>query len=447
MQVKQYIDKNKNKFFDELCNFISIKSVSTDPCFSGEMKKCQEYLVALLKNISAEATILPTQGISAVYGELCSHKNKPTILVYGHYDVQPANKEEGWKGEPFQVLKSDGKFHARGIADDKGPVLAIIKAIETLQNTIGLNVNVKFLIEGEEEVGSRNLSACIKENKSRLKSDVVFVCDTEWLTNETPSIPYGLKGLVYAYIRVNGPNVDLHSGTFGGLVKNPHLELCRILVQLKDEKEKVLIPNFYDKVKKITNKEKKLMEEIPFDVNHLKNELGTELTSDDKVEILTKKGCIPTFEIHGITGGYTGSGAKTIIPSYAEAKVSTRLVPDQNPKEIFEALVKKVKSINPRAIVTLESSAEPFLVNPDSEYLEKAGEVMREVYGKKPIFVREGGSIPVTVTLNKELKIPVVLFGINNADCNLHSPRENLSEKHFYEGIEAIAKYFDVLSK
>jgi len=445
--INDYITQNKEKFFNELNGFIKFKSISADSCYAEEMINCQKYLMNLLKNINAKTSILATKGINAVYGEIRAHKNSKTVLVYGHYDVQPAQKDDGWEKDPFSIHKKDDKWFARGIADDKGPVFAIIKAIETLQNTIGLKVNIKFLIEGEEECGSKNLDNCIKRNKARLKNDVVLVCDTEWLTKELPCIPYGLKGLMYAYIRVNGPSTDLHSGTYGGIVKNPHLELARILTQLKDENEKVLIPKFYDKVKQVTNEEKQLLNEIPFDVKHLKKELGTELTSDDKVELLTKKGCLPTLDVHGITGGYTGAGAKTIIPSYAEAKISTRLVPDQNPEEVFNELVKKVKSINSSAIIIKDSFAEPFLIDPKNAYIQKAAQVMNDVFGKKPVFVREGGSIPVTVTLNKELNTPIVLFGINNADCSIHSPKENLDEKHFHLGIEAIAKYLDSLSK
>ncbi len=446
MQIKEYINKNKENFFEELSKFISFKSISTDSCYSDEMKKCQQYLVGLLKGIGAEALILETKEISAVFGELCCHKKAPTVLFYGHYDVQPAHKDEGWEKDPFEINSKNGKWHARGIADDKGPVFAFIKAVETLQNTIGLKLNVKFLIEGEEE-GESHLGDCIKENVSRLKCDCVLVCDTEWLNEETIAIPCGLRGIVYAYIRINGPNVDLHSGTFGGMVKNPHLELARILVKLKNEKEKILIPGFYDNVKKISAKEKKLLEQVPLNIQHLENEVGTKLTSDDKVELLIKRSVLPTFEIHGITGGYLGPGGKTIIPSYAEAKLSMRLVPDQNPKEIRDLFVNYIKELNPEAIVVVDGLAEPFLVELNNPYIEKAAKVLEQTFGKKSVFLREGASIPAVVELNKELKVPVVLFGINNHDCDIHSPRENLKELNFYKGIEALTKYLDELSK
>ena len=444
--IKEYINKNKKKFLNELDEFIRFKSISTDKNYSEEMKKCRDYVIKSLQAIGAKASPLETHGIDAVYGELCCHEKAKTVLIYGHYDVQPAHKDDGWESEPFKIEKKDGRFFARGTADDKGPVLAVIKAIETLQNTSKIKLNFKFLIEGEEESGS-SLGECIKENKSRLKSDLVFVSDTEWLTKDTPAIPYSLRGIVYAFIRVNGTNVDVHSGTYGGMLKNPHLELARILTQLKDENEKVLIPNFYDKVKTISDSEKKLMSEIPFDIKHVEQELGTELTSKNKVELFIKQGAMPTFEVHGITGGYTGNGAKTIIPAYAEAKVSMRLVHEQNPKEIFDSFVKKVKSINSKAIVTLGSMDEPFLIDYKNEYLQKASKVMEKVFDKKPAFTREGASIPVTVTLKRELNIPVVLFGIGNYDCHIHSPKENLSEEHFYLGIEAIAKYFVEISE
>ncbi len=233
-KIKEYVTENKEKFFDELDKFISFKSISADKCFSEEMNKCRDYVIKLLNSIGAKTSILETHGIDAVYGEICSHKNAPTVLIYGHYDVQPAQKDDGWEADPFKILKKGNKFFARGTADDKGQVLAVIKAIETLQNTSGIKLNFKFLIEGEEESGGNNLDTCIKENKARLKNDLIFISDTEWLTKDTPAIPYGLRGIVYAYIRVNGPNTDLHSGTFGGMLKNPHLELARILVQLKD---------------------------------------------------------------------------------------------------------------------------------------------------------------------------------------------------------------------
>ncbi len=444
-KIKEYIDKNKEKFFIELDQFIHFKSISADECFSEEMKKCRDYVLKLLNGIGAKTSILETHGIDAVYGELCSHKNAPTVLIYGHYDVQPAQKDDGWESDPFKIMKKGNKLFGRGTADDKGQVLAVIKAIETLQNTVGVKLNFKFLIEGEEESES-HLGDCIKENKARLKNDLIFISDTEWLTKDTPAIPYGLRGIVYAYIRVNGPNIDLHSGTFGGMVKNPHQELARIISQLKDETEHVLIPKFYDKVKEVSKEERKLISEIPFNVEHLKKELGTELVSKDKVELLINRSAKPTFEVHGITGGYLGPGAKTVIPSFAEAKVSMRLVPSQEPKEIFELFIKKVKSLNSNAIVTLASMAEPFLMDYKSKYLQKASEVIQEVFKKKPAFTREGGSIPVSITLNRELKAPVVFFGIGNHDCSIHSPKENLNEENFYLGIEAIAKYFEKIS-
>lgn len=447
VQVKEYIEKNKQKFFNELEKFVSFKSVSTDSFYASEIKNCQKYLMDLLTKIGAKVSVFETNGINAVFGELLVDKKALTVLFYGHYDVQPACKAEGWEGDPFQVLKKNNKFHARGVADNKGPVLAFIKSIETLQNTVGLKINIKFLIEGEEEIGSKNLSFCIKENKDKLKSDVVLVCDTGWLNEDTPAIPYGLKGLMYAYVRVNGPSVDLHSGTYGGIVKNPHLELARILVRLKNSEEHVLIPEFYDDVREITVEEKKLFEKIPLNVENLRKEVGCELVSNDKVELLSKKGALPTLDIHGITGGYTGKGAKTIIPSYAEAKISTRLVPNQKPKKIFNLFAKYVKSINSKAIITLDSLAEPFLINPNNEFIKKASTVMAKVFGKKPVLTREGGSIPVIVTFKKELKVPVVLFGIVNHDCNIHSPKENFSEWHFYKGVEALAVYLKELSK
>ncbi len=443
-----YLEKHRKDFVGDLKNFVSFPSVSTDPAFGEPLALCRLFLEEHLRELDFRVRILETGGIPALYAEAPGPPGAPTLLIYGHYDVQPARREDGWDSEPFSLTETDGRWVARGVSDNKGPALALIKAVECCLRSDGLPVTVKFLIEGEEETASKNLEDCIARHSKLLKADSVLISDSLWVAPETPSLCYGLRGIVYAYIRVRGPAVDLHSGVHGGVVSNPHVRLAHLITTLVAPDGRVGVEGFYDAVRPLNEPERDQFARVPLDVASYRRLLGAErLLVEDKVDVLARRWAEPTFEVHGITGGYTGPGAKTIVPAYAEAKVSMRLVPDQDPDRLFAALVEHVRRHLPEAAVILDSAAPPFVADPSGPHYQAARRAMARGFGAEPILAREGGSIPAALFLAEHLKVPVVLIPICAADDNPHSPNEKFEIAHFYGGIRTFIAYLHEVAR
>ena len=451
MQIwKDYQEKNKDRFLEELLELLRIPSVSAKKVHRNDMVKCAEAVKERLLKAGAEKVVIyPTDGHPVVFGEKIIDPKKPTILVYGHYDVQPADPLELWHSGPFDPVIKDGKIYARGACDDKGQFFMHIKALETMINTNSLNTNVKFIIEGEEEVGSPNLGKFVAANKKLLKADVILISDTAMLSMETPSIDIGVRGLSYIEVEVTGPNRDLHSGVYGGAVANPITILAKMIASCHDENNHVTIPGFYDDVLLITDEERKLMAAAPFNEETYKKDLGVkELWGENGFTINERTGIRPTLEVNGIWGGYQGEGAKTVLPSQATAKISSRLVPNQSSEKITKLLLDYFSKIAPPS-VTVRSfehhGGEPYMTPIDSKAYKAAAKAMETTFGKSPIPVRGGGSIPICSLFEKELGIKVVFLGFGLDSDNLHSPNEKFDLVNFYKGIETIPyfhKYF-----
>lgn len=447
-QALSYLDKHLEDFVKDLKNFVAFPSVSTDPAFKQSLNLCRLFLEEHLRELGVAARRLSTGGVPAIYAHVPGPRGSPTLLIYGHYDVQPALREDGWDTDPFVMTESDGRWYARGVADNKGPCLALLKAVQCCIKGGGLPVGVKLLIEGEEEMASKNLERCIDDNKALLKADSVLISDSLWIAPETPSLCYGLRGIIYAFIRVRGPAVDLHSGVHGGVVANPHVKLAHLLSGMVRPDGSVALEGFYDGVKPLSEDERKQFGRVPLEVEEYRQRLGVEeLLVEDKVSLLARRWAEPTLEVHGITGGYTGPGAKTIVPAYAEAKVSMRLVPDQDPEELFAALVEHVERHCPEAEVRLDSAAPPFWTDPTGPHYHAARHAMTFGFGSEPLLVREGGSIPAALFLREKLGCPVVLIPICAADDNPHSPNEKFEASHFEGGIRTFIAYLHELAR
>jgi len=440
---KVYQEANKDKFLNELLHLLTIPSVSARSEHQQDMVTCAETVKQRLLEAGADTvTIYETEGHPIVYGEKIVDANKPTVLVYGHYDVQPADPLNLWKSGPFEPVIIDGKIFARGSCDDKGQFYMHVKALETLVNTNTLSNNIKFLIEGEEEIGSPNLATFVKQNKSLLQADVVLISDTSMLSMENPSIDVGVRGLSYIEVEVTGPNRDLHSGVYGGAVANPITMLSKMIAACHDENNHITIPRFYDDVVEATPEERAKMAQAPFDENEYKSDLGISTLWGEKGYTTNERtGIRPTLEVNGIWGGYTGEGAKTVLPSKAFAKISTRLVPNQSSTKITEKLLNYFKSIAP-AGVTVEATehhgGEPYMTPIDSVEYQAASKAITTTFGKEPIPVRGGGSIPICALFEKELGIKIVFMGFGLDSDNLHSPNEKFDVFNFYKGIETI---------
>lgn len=451
MQIwKDYQEKNKDRFLSELFELLRIPSVSAKTEHKEDMIKCAEAIKTRLMEAGADTvTIFPTIGHPIVYGEKMIDPAKPTILVYGHYDVQPAEPLELWKHDPFEPTIVDGKIFARGSCDDKGQVYMHIKAFETMFQTNTLSCNVKFCIEGEEEVGSPNLGKFVAENKELLKADCVLISDSAMISLDTPSIDIGVRGLSYIEVEITGPNRDLHSGVYGGAVANPITILAKMIASLHDENNHITIPGFYDDVVVATEAERKLMAMAPFNEKEYAEDLGVkELWGEKGFTTNERTGIRPTLELNGIWGGYTGEGAKTVLPSKAFAKISARLVPNQLSQKITDLLINHLQKIAP-PYVTLKASlhhgGEPYMTPIDSKAYKAAAKAMKSTFGKEPIPVRGGGSIPICALFEKELGIKIVFMGFGLDSDNLHSPNEKYDIANFYKGIETIPyfhKYF-----
>ena len=444
MQVwKDYQEKNKDRFLNELLELLRIPSVSAKSEHKPDMLACAEAVKTRLIEAGVDKVeIFPTEGHPVVYAEKIIDPSKPTVLVYGHYDVQPAEPLELWKSGPFDPVIIDGKIFARGSCDDKGQVYMHIKALETLVQTNTLGNNIKFCIEGEEEVGSPNLGKFVASHKELLKADCVLISDSAMISLDTPSIDIGVRGLSYIEVEVTGPNRDLHSGVYGGAVANPVTILAQMIASCHDENNHITIPGFYDDVVESTDEERKLMALAPYDENEFKKDLGVkELWGEKGYSTNERTGIRPTIELNGIWGGYQGEGAKTVLPSKATAKISARLVPNQNSAKMTEKLLAYFRKIAP-ASVTVNAfehhGGEPYMTPIDSKAYKAAAKAMETTFGKTPIPVRGGGSIPICSLFEKELGIKIVFMGFGLDSDNLHSPNEKFNLANFYKGIETI---------
>ncbi|MEA3425801.1 MAG: dipeptidase [Bacteroidota bacterium] len=440
---KEYQEQHKERFLNELLELLRIPSVSARSEHKTDMNHCAEAVKQRLLEAGADTvTIYPTEGHPIVYGEKIIDPSKPTVLVYGHYDVQPADPLELWNSGPFDPVIKDGKIFARGSADDKGQFYMHVKALETMVKTNTLPGNVKFLIEGEEEVGSPNLATFVKANKTLLKADVILISDTSMLSMDTPSIDIGVRGLSYIELEVTGPNRDLHSGVYGGAVANPITMLARMIASCHDENNHITIPGFYDDVVESTPAEREKMAQAPFNEEEYKTDLGVqELWGEKGYTTNERTGIRPTLEVNGIWGGYTGEGAKTVLPSKAFAKISCRLVPNQSSVKMTEKILNYFKSIAPAGVTVKAEEhhgGEPYMTPIDSDAYKAASKAIHATFGKEPIPVRGGGSIPICSLFEKELGLKIVFMGFGLDSDNLHSPNEKYDLVNFYKGIETI---------
>jgi acetylornithine deacetylase/succinyl-diaminopimelate desuccinylase-like protein len=447
---KEYQEKNKDRFLNELLEMLRIPSVSANSDHKEDMKKCAEMVKQRLLEAGADkAEVYPTDGHPVVVAEKIIDPSKPTVLVYGHYDVQPPDPLNLWNSGPFDPVIKDGRIYARGSADDKGQFYMHVKALEILSKTNSLPNNIKFLIEGEEEVGSPNLGKFVAANKKLLACDVILISDSAMLSIENPSMDIGVRGLSYIQVEVTGANRDLHSGVYGGAVANPITALTKMIASCHDENNHITIPGFYDGVVESTTEERKLMAEAPYNEEEYKKELGVKsLWGEKGYSTNERTGIRPTLELNGIWGGYMGEGSKTVLPAKAYAKISARLVPNQSSERITKLLLEHFKKIAP-AGVTVETfelhGGEPYMTPIDSKAYQAAAKAIETTFGKKPIPVRGGGSIPICSILEKELGVKIVFMGFGLDSDNLHSPNEKFDLVNFYKGIETIPyfhKYF-----
>jgi acetylornithine deacetylase/succinyl-diaminopimelate desuccinylase-like protein len=451
---KDYQEKNKDRFLNEMLDLLRIPSISAKSEHKADMQKCAEAVKKSLLDAGCDkAEVMPTDGHPAVYGEKIIDPSKPTVLVYGHYDVQPPEPLELWHSGPFEPVIRDGKVFARGSADDKGQFYMHVKALETLVQTKTMTTNIKFLIEGEEEIGSPNLGKFVAANKKLLKADVILISDSAMLSMENPSLDSGVRGLSYIEVEVTGAERDLHSGTYGGAVANPITILAQMIASCHDENNHITIPGFYDDVVVASKDERALLNKAPYNEEEYKKDLGVkELWGEKGFTTYERTGIRPTLELNGIWGGYTGEGAKTVLPSKATAKISARLVPNQSPVKITEMLLSYFRKIAP-ASVTVNAfehhGGEPYMTPLDSTGYKAASKAVETTFGKAPIPVRGGGSIPICSLLEKELGIKIIFMGFGLDNDNLHSPNEKYNIENYYKGIETIPyfhKYFAELS-
>lgn len=447
--IIRFIESNHDRYLDELNGFLKIPSVSTDPDRAADVRQAAEYAADQLRSAGMDAVeVIPTDGHPFVYAERIVDPSKKTVLVYGHYDVQPPEPLDLWETPPFEPTIRDGELYGRGTADDKGQVFIHFKSAEAYDR-LGkpLPVNLKFLVEGEEEIGSTHLDAFIRENLDRLKADTVLISDTAMFGKDTPSICCGLRGLTYLQIDVQGANGDLHSGSFGGAVGNPGFALVSMLGSLKDADDRITIPGFYDRVREVSQRERDDFASLPFDVEDFKKGLGLKaLWGERGYTPLERVWSRPTLEVNGLLSGFTGEGAKTVLPEKAMAKISCRLVPDQDPDEITELVERHLKSITPDYVdvrVTRMHGGHPWVADLEHPALVAAANAVERGWGKRPVFQREGGSIPVVATFDELLNVPTVLLGIGLPDENAHAPNEKLNLDNFYRGIKASAYFME----
>jgi acetylornithine deacetylase/succinyl-diaminopimelate desuccinylase-like protein len=452
-EQKSYIEANKDRFIEELKALLRLPSISADSKYKDQTMETAQLVEKYLAASGAEKTeICPTPGNPIVYGERIIDPNLPTVLVYGHYDVQPPDPVELWTTDPFDpVIRQtdthpEGAIFARGACDDKGQMYMHIKALEVMVNTNSLPCNVKFMIEGEEEVGSENLGWFVSRNKEKLESDVILISDTGMLAKDTPSITTGLRGLSYVEVKVTGPNRDLHSGLYGGAVANPINILAEMIASLTDENNHISIPGFYDDVEELSKEVRAEMAKAPFDKEAYKKALDlTDIHGEAGYTTMERNSIRPTLDVNGIWGGYTGEGAKTVIASEAQAKISMRLVPNQEPEKITKLFKEHFESIAPSSVrveVTPHHGGDPYVSPTDHPGYEAASKAMEESFGKKPIPVRSGGSIPIVALFERELGVKSILLGFGLDSDAIHSPNEHYGLFNYYKGIETIPLFY-----
>ncbi len=449
----EFARQNYPRYLNELKALLRIPSISTLPEHKTDVQGAAEWLGEELKRIGMEnVEVIKTAGHPLVYADWLHASGKPTCLCYGHYDVQPPDPLDEWKTPPFEPTERDGNLYARGAVDDKGQMYMHIKALESLFHAHGgkLPLNVRILLEGEEEIGGEQIAKFVREKSERLKSDFALVSDSEMFAPETPTLCVGLRGMIYTEIEARGAKIDLHSGMYGGVAPNPFVALAQIIAQLKDESGRILIPGFYDKVKAPSEDELKAWRLLPFDEEHYRlSEVGSSrLTGEPGFTVLERTWARPTLDVHGMPGGFIGAGAKTVIPAKATAKVSMRLVPDMTPQEAFAQYKSYVESLTPSGIelnVRLIHFGDPIIVGTDNPYIQAAKRAMKEVWGKDTVFIRAGGSIPIVGDFERHLKIPTVLMGFGLPDDQLHAPNEKFHIANYYRGIESIICFFEDL--
>src|SRR5579864_1054918 len=448
-----YARQNQQRFLSELKDLLRIPSVSTLPDHKDDVRRAADFVAAEMKRIGLEhVEVIKTEGHPLVYGDWLHASGKPTALCYGHYDVQPPDPLEEWKSPPFDPTERNQNLYARGAVDDKGQMYMHLKALEALMKTGNgkLPLNVRLLIEGEEEVGGESIAAFVRQHPERLKSDFALVSDTEMFAPETPSLCVGLRGMCYTELEASGPMTDLHSGVYGGAAPNPFEALARMISKLKDETGKVLIPHFYDRVEKPTKDELQAWDHLPFNEEHYrKTEVGSKvLTGEPGYSVLYRTWARPTLEVHGMPGGFIADGAKTVIPAKAKAKVSMRMVPNQDPDDILKKYMAFIKKHTPKGIETkvkVWSKGPACVVSTDNKYIEAATQALHDTFKKDTVFIRSGGSIPIVTDFQDVLKIPSVMMGFGLPDDNLHAPNEKFHIPNFYRGIETICRFFEKL--
>ncbi|SMO32288.1 dipeptidase [Fodinibius sediminis] len=449
--VTDYIDSHKEQFKEELFDLLRIPSVSTDSTHKNDVREAARFLHEKLASLDIDrADIFETDGNPIVYGELVTDESKPMVLVYGHYDVQPPDPEELWETEPFEPTIRDGNIYARGASDDKGQSFTHIKALEAyLASDQSFPVNIKFIYEGEEEIGSPHLVPFIENHKELLACDMVLISDTAMFAEDTPSLTYGLRGLAYMEVEVVGPNRDLHSGVYGGAVANPANVLAEIIAQLKDQNGVIQIPGFYDDVRELSAEDREAYQQLPFDESAYKNDLGLRALHGEKgYSTLERASARPTLDVNGLWSGYQGEGAKTVLPAKAGAKISMRLVPDQDPKTIARLFRERVESLAPDTVsvtVTEHHGGYPAVTDLSFYGLKAAARAFDDIYEQEPLFTREGGSIPIVADFQKILGAQSILMGFGLNSDAIHSPNEKFALKDFYRGIRTSAKFFEFL--
>lgn len=441
--IKSTIEANKDRYVSELMDLLRIPSVSADPKFKNDVLKAADFVADKMRAAGLDAVeICPTAGFPVVYGEKIIDAQLPTVLIYGHYDVQPADPYELWHSPPFEPVIKDGKIYARGSADDKGQFYMHIKAVEMLISNNALPCNVKVMIEGEEEVGSDNLGSFLKANIERLACDVILVSDTSIIANDIPSITVGLRGLSYMEVEVTGPNRDLHSGVYGGAVANPINTLCKMISQLIDDKGHITIPGFYDDVLDLSDEERAAINSVPFSEEAYRKELNITTTQGEEgYTTIERASTRPTLDVNGIWGGYTGEGAKTVLPSKAYAKISMRLVPNQQSEKISRLFEQAMIQLAPPSVklkVTYHHGGEPVVVPSDSKEYAAAAKAMEQTFGVKPVPQRGGGSIPIVALFEEVLGVKTVLMGFGLDTDDIHSPNEHYGLFNYFKGIETI---------
>jgi acetylornithine deacetylase/succinyl-diaminopimelate desuccinylase-like protein len=447
----EYAHTQEARFLDELKSLLRIPSISTLPEHAGDVRRTAEILAGELKRIGLEnVRLVETAGHPLVYGEWLHAAGKPTCIAYGHYDVQPPDPLDEWQSPPFEPAERNGNLYARGAVDDKGQMYMHLKALESLFHAHGgrLPINVRVILEGEEEVGGEGIAQFVRQHPEQLKGDFALVSDTEMFAPGLPTLCVGLRGMIYTEIEVRGARTDLHSGIYGGAAPNPFVALSQIIAALKDRDGRILIPGFYEKIAAPSADELRAWKGLPFDEEHyLQNEIGSRcLTGEPGFSVLERTWARPSLDVHGMPGGFTGTGAKTVIPARALAKVSIRLVPEMQPREVFEQFKSFVEANQPPGVdvqVRLIHSGDPIVIGAANPYIQAATRALHQVFDKDTVFIRSGGSIPIVGDFERYLKVPTVMMGFGLPDDNLHAPNEKFHIANFYCGIESIIRFFE----